>query len=182
MKIERIQGGSCDGIDTHETVYFRHIWRDLPGLFSHGNGLFEEQLKVADPFARDCTLAHPFTNDIDPSTNAKVHLCAREFLSNLQSNYFELVIFDPPFSRSQEEKYEGSKNVYATPGFIPKCMREIHRILRPAGYMLKFGYNSTRHHPSFECKKIWLVNIGGNRNDVVVSLWQKTNTTLEDWD
>ena len=177
--IERIQGASRDGIDTHNTTYFRKIWRQIPCLVALND---ENTLRVADPFARDCTLAYPYTNDVDESTSANYHQDAREFLRNVcPSNYFDLILFDPPFSRSQELKYNGTQNVYSTPGFVPDCMESIHRILKTGGYLLKFGYNSTRHHPSFFLVKTWLANMGANRNDVIVTLWQKTNTTLEDW-
>ena len=172
MEFIRIQAGSCDGIDTHETIYFNKIWKSL----NIGAG------GVVDPFARNCSISESWSNDIDPSTTAKYHMDAIDFMKIVPSQSAWLVIFDPPFSPSQERKYEQSlKNVYATPGYVPEIMTDICRVLKTGGYMLKFGYNSTRHHPMLELQKGWICNAGGNRNDVIVTLWKKTMSTLNNF-
>jgi hypothetical protein len=175
LKLEYIQAGSFDGIDTHDTVYFRKIWKQLPSML-------ESPAKVlVDPFARNCTLAHPHTNDIDENTTARHHLDALEYLQGVPSNFADLVIFDPPFSPSQEKKYKGNRNVYATPGYIPALMSEIKRILKPGGYLLKFGYNFSRHWEQLQPVKGWVANPGGNRNAVLISLWRTYPGSLLDW-
>ena len=95
---------------------------------------------------------------------------------------FDLCIFDPPFSgRQSDEKYDGHINVYTDPGYVKKCMIEVGKILKPGGYLLKFGYNSSRHLKCLELVKMWVVNFGGNRNDVIVTLWRNEQKTLQEW-
>ena len=158
---ERLQDGSSAGINTHESDYFQHIWKVLPRYVTI-------PLKdICDPFARDCVLAYPYTNDIDKNTSA---------VTNLDC------IFDPPFSgRQSDEKYDGHINVYTDPGYVKKCMIEVGKILKPGGYLLKFGYNSSRHLKCLELVKMWVVNFGGNRNDVIVTLWRNEQKTLQEW-
>lgn len=175
--ITRLQAGSSDGLDTHLTTYFRKIWRES-GF--HG----KMGLIIVDPFARNCPHG-TITNDLDEETDATYNMDSLDFLDALADGSLvpkvrgnvDLVIFDPPFSGRQAEKYEvGHQNVYSTPGYISKCMNSIDNLLKDGGYLLKFGYNTTRHKPNWECLRIWLANFGGNRNDVIVSLWRKAPT------
>lgn len=178
MEFTRIGGQVKDGMDTHETSYFKKIWKELQEEY----GETEQFDFIIDPFARNCALAHS-TNDIDPETTARYHMDALEFLdaSLHTGDRAGLVIFDPPFSRRQAERYEvGHVNVYTDPGYVPSLMRRIESLLVPGGLMLKFGYNSTRHRPLFRLLKGWIVNFGGARNDVIVTLWEKEHT-LEDF-
>lgn len=171
MEITRIQAGSSDGLDTHLTTYFRKIWRES-GF--HGR----LGLEIVDPFARNCPHG-TITNDLDVETEATYNMDALDFLDKLADSgtRADLVIFDPPFSGRQAERYEvGHQNVYSTPGYISKCMNAIDHLLVDGGHLLKFGYNSTRHKPNWECLRIWLAHFGGNRNDVIVSLWRKAPT------
>ena len=173
MEFMRLAGGFSDGLDTHRTSYFQTVWKSLSKYCKIPLSI------VCDPFARNCSIAHPHTNDIDEGTTARHHLDAVEFLQTRPSQYFDLVIFDPPFSpRQSEQKSGGHKNVYSTPGYVPLVMAEIERIMKPGGYMLKFGYNSTRHSGSFELVRGWVANQGGNRNDVIITLWRNCQTRL----
>jgi len=136
---------------------------------------------LCDPYARNCRWCAPYTNDIDPDTKADSHIDALEFLRMQESNFFHGVIFDPPFSEGQARRYEhGTANIYTTPGAIRMQMNEIRRILKPGGYLLKFGFNSTRH-ANLDLEHIFLVNHGGNHNDTIVSLWRKGYYQLEDF-
>ena len=177
MRFDRIQGGSSDSIDTHKSKYFQLGFRTMMNptpfmTFVHH--------KIADPFARNCSWG-THTNDIDPDTDAQDHMDALEWLKTLPSNEFSYVLWDPPFSARQAQKYEaGHVNVYTDPGYVKKCFDEIFRILVINGNVLKLGYNSTR--PSgFELKRGWLVNFGGNRNDVVMTILVRSQTRLEEW-
>ena len=162
MIIKRIQGGVADSIETHKSTYFKQIYSDLPIL---------KDTIIIDPFARNCELA-TITNDINPDTNANYCMDALDFLCMLPSEMADIVIFDPPFSRTQNKrKYGEIANVYTKPGYVKKCMLQIIRILKPNGVLMKLGYNSTRHLPALELNKLYIVNFGGNRNDVIVSIW-----------
>ena len=171
-------------LDTHETTYFK---RGMNALYSamftlSPSGVDGPGLRICDPFARNCRIAGEYTNDIDPDTEARHHLDAVDFLASLESGFFDGVIFDPPFTEGQAARYEvGHQNIYTTPHYIREAMGEIERILKPGGYLLKFGYNTTRHRSTFDLVEVWCANLGGNHNDTLVSLWRKGSHTLEDW-
>jgi len=174
--VKLLQADVSDGIDTHTTSYFRQIWKDWVMHFSKG------WHKICDPFARDCTFAAPYTNDINPNTLANNHLDALEYVQTLPNEYFDTIIFDPPFSNIQaERKYGESSNIYTVPGYVNELMREFFRILKPDGIVLKFGYNSNRNHNCFDLVDLYLVQFGGNRNDVIVTILQKTQRSLLAW-
>jgi len=114
------------------------------------------------------------------------HMDALEFLGDSEicpDGYFDVCLFDPPFSpRQAEEKYRiGHVNVYTEPLYVHNCMHQIFRTLKPGGKLLKLGYNSTRHHQGFDLLEGWIVNFGGNRNDVIMTLWRKNTMTLGNW-
>ena len=118
MKIERMT--SIPSLDTHTTPYFQIIMKDMFKLSRTA------QMVIADPFARDCELAGRWTNDIDPNTKAKQNLDALDFLCTLNSSSFDAIIFDPPFSTRQADRYEaGHVNVYSDPGYVSQCFSEI---------------------------------------------------------
>jgi len=173
VMIERVAGGSRDGIDTHLSTYFQRIWRQVAP---------HHEAVIIDPFARNCPLA-THSNDKNPETKAQFHLDALDFLKMIDDESADFVIFDPPFSpRQDKEKYEGETvNVYTRPGYVPDLMKEIIRFLRTGGQVLKFGYNTSCHHIQLDLERIWVVNEGGNRNDVLVSLWRKSQRTLREW-
>lgn len=174
MTWNRIQAGSSDGLNTHSWSCFDQIWRETRPQDTHS--------VIVDPFARDCPYGGEWTNDLNPHTKAKHHLDALEFLKLIQSNYADMVIFDPPFSSTQEErKYGESSNIYTEPGRVSDLMFEIERILKPGGVLLKFGYNSTRHQSSFTFQQGWIINFGGNRNDVIATNWVMNQTSLLDY-
>ena len=177
MRFERIQGGSSDGLDTHRSKYFQLGYRTMinPTPFK-----FLAHHKTADPFARNCSWG-THTNDIDPSTEAQSHMDALEWLQSLPTGEFSYVLFDPPFSSRQAEKYEaGHVNVYTDPGYVKKCFDEIFRVLTYHGLVLRLGYNSSRPN-GFEIKQGWIVNFGGNRNDVIMTILVKNQSTLGDF-
>ena len=166
----RIQGGSVDGADTHKTTYFKKIWSQI--------GHFD---LIIDPFARNCTIAGKWTNDINLDTKAKQHLDALEFIKKAPRNYFDLAILDPPFSTSQAERKYGGKNIYADGSYFSTVAKALVDDLKSGGYLLKFGYNTTRHDERLQLVKWWSCNLGANRSDVLVSLWRKEQTTLDDY-
>ena len=157
--------------ETHTTTYMQQAFKHM-----HYKGP-----KGCDPFARNCEWAYPYTNDIDINTRANYSMDALEFLKHMTTNSFDYVIWDPPFSQRQaEEIYEGHKNVYTVPGYVKQCFDEIFRILRVGGMVLKLGYNSTCPH-GFNIEKGYLVNVGGNINDIIITVLSKRQKTLEEW-
>ena len=169
----RIQGGATDSLDTHKSKYY------LRGLSRCTQNMVAPL--ICDPFARNCQWG-TVTNDIDPDTKAQHHMDALDFLRSQPTSYFDLVLFDPPFSEGQAERYgEGVTNVYTKPGYVPALFAEIFRILKTGGKVLKLGYNSTRHNDGFVLLEAYVINFGGNRNDVIMTIWMKGTETLELW-
>lgn len=180
MKIERIQSGSASSIDTSQSIYFQKGWKYAQNLISNTQGL------IIDPFARNCEWAD-ITNDLNEKTKAQYHLDAKDFLELLLKKYGEnsvkCLIFDPPFSNSQYKKYEKEceeelTNIYAQPGKVPELFQIAQKLIKPGGIIVKLGYNSTRPIFDYECKYLSITNFGGNRNDVILSIWYNPNQTL----
>lgn len=180
MKIERIQGGSFDGIDTSQAKYFQKAWKEGQNQIANIDGL------VIDPFARNCKWAD-ITNDINPETEATYHLDAKEFLDLVLEkhgcNSVKCLIFDPPFSSRQYEKYEkGSPqelvNIYSSPGKIAEIFQVVRKLIKPNGIIIKLGYNTSRPILDYELTYLSTTNFGGNRNDVLTTIWRNPNQTL----
>lgn len=94
----------------------------------------------------------------------------------------DLVLFDPVYSgRQLKENYEGKGNFYGGcyMEYYSKLFKEIHRILKPGGIALTFGWNSRRVSSGFEFIEIMLVSHGGNHNDTICTAQMKVNQTLE---
>jgi len=174
IMIERMPGSL--NLDTSKTEWFNRIFLQTRNYMPHPRDFIS-----IDPFAKDCMLAD-IRNDIDPNTRAEHHLDAVEFLEGQPTRRFDLVIFDPPFSVVQAERYGNyCPNIYTIPGYVSKCMKQIERVVKPGGHILKFGFNSTRHRPTFDLKRTWLINHGGNHNDTIVTLWRKEIHSLEEF-
>lgn len=170
MTWTRLTGTPCSK-ETHTTSYMQQGFKHLHYLGSKG----------CDPFARNCEWAYPYTNDIDPNTNAHYGMDALDFLKHWDDNFFDYVIWDPPFSKRQaDEIYEGHNNVYTVPGYVKECFDEIFRILKPGGMVLKLGYNSTCPQ-GFQIEKGYIVNMGGNINDIIMTILSKRQMTLGEW-
>jgi len=167
-----------DQKDTHKTQWFKVIYNSLD--------INPVDFVTVDPFARNCQLGHPYTNDIDPLTDAQHHLQAWDFLrwfDESSGTKADLVIFDPPFSeRMSKDKYEGyGLNLYASDSKrMLECYRIISRIIKPGGMLLKFGYNANENIQNYDIEKIWIVDKGGNRNSTIISLWRNNQNSIYD--
>lgn len=178
MKFEYHKGGSNDNRDTHLSKYYIDSFNYCLKLLKEKN----IEGVIIDPFARLCKWGD-ITNDINPAYKTDYNLDCVDFLNRMRSNISKLVLFDPPFSSRQcEEKYQNADvNLYTTDK-ISKCQKHIERILVPGGLVLKLGYNSNfTNRKNFDLICIKLVSFGGNRNDVIVSIWRKNTHTLNEF-
>ena len=158
-------------IETHKIKEFKQL------LVKYGQGT------GIDPFARNCQHAY-YTNDINPNTLAKSHIDALEYLETLlgmMDEKFDFIIFDPPFSdRMSNDKY-GTSNLYsAESNKASQCQKVGARLLRTGGYFIKAGYNSNPPASHLELRELCLLACGGNRNDIIFSVWEKT-MDLDEW-
>jgi hypothetical protein len=173
--IERFQGGSNDGIETSQSKYYQKGFNEALLITKSLEG------EIIDPFARNCKWG-TIRNDMDPSIKT-VHynLESLDFMKLMKTNSAKIVLFDPPFSDRQSKKYElGDTNLYCSgDGRIGKLCKEIERVLKAGGVMVKLGYNSSRPTKNFDLVKLTAVNFGGTRNDVLLSIWRKNTTTLD---
>ena len=136
MRIEnptfsRLQSGSYAGKDTHTWKQYRS---EFEWALKQTNTIEGE---IVDPFARKCKWG-TITNDIDENQPTDFHLDGADFLEQLPSSSAKIILFDPPFSSSQSEKYEvGNTNLYASgDGRIARMNKEIGRIMKPGGNIL----------------------------------------------
>lgn len=173
VNFERMQGASGDGSDTHKSAYYHYGFEYMV----HGS----RDPVIVDPFARNCPWG-TITNDINEETSAQHHMDALDFMKTLESDSADYVLFDPPFSNTMAvRKYGEASNLYTVPGYVSNIFQEIGRVLKNGGCVLVLGYNSTKHSKLLELDKGWVVNFGGNRNDVIMTIWKKAQTTLEYW-
>lgn len=169
MKMHYMQH-ACYKKETHKTPYFKKIWNQL---------ILPKDPLIVDPFARNCPLAGHFTNDLNPATKAVHHYDAVVFLQGLPSNHFDLAILDPPFSeRMALDKYGLKVNIYTDATYFKKVMMELHRILKPGGQILRFGYCSSTMCKGLETEEVWVCNWYSGRNDVIVARMRKMNHTI----
>lgn len=129
-----------------------------------------------DPFARNKLWA-TFTNDLNPTTSAKYHLDAEDFVRMLSKCgvVADLVIFDPPYSPRQiSECYKsigkeaGTKETQNA-ALYSRVRNAIFEICEKGTIVLSFGWNSCgmgQKH-GFEPLELLLCCHGGAHNDTI---------------
>ena len=137
---------------------------------------------VIDPFARNCTLAYPFTNDINPNTKAVYNMDALDFIERFDRDSFALGIMDPPFSATQDKEIYGGNNLYTDPKKIRDIELALGNRIKCNGYVIKFGYNSNFTHRGFELYEVMLVRYGGSINDMIVSVHKKYTRDIRSYE
>ena len=137
---------------------------------------------VIDPFARNCTLAYPHTNDINPNTKAVYNMDALDFIQLYGMDTFTIGIMDPPFSATQDKEIYGDNNLYTDPRKIRDIELALGNRIRCNGYVIKFGYNSNFTHRGFELYEVMLVRYGGSINDMIVSVHKKYTRDIRSYE
>ena len=135
--------------------------------------------KWADPFA-GMSFASPINkiayiskNDLDETLPIRSHLDALEFLKLQKSNYFDGVLYDPPYSITQARQY--GKKEYASMKYWAECKNEMARSIKLGGKAICFGWNSNGlgKNRGFKIIEILLVAHGGSKNDTIVTVEQR---------
>jgi hypothetical protein len=134
---------------------------------------------VVDPFANTNKLA-TITNDLNPEYDTTYHMDATDFLSMLDENSVDVVLYDPPYSpRQVAECYKQlgkTVNMETTQAsYWRKQKDEIQRILKVGGVCITFGWNSNGVglKRGFDIEEILLVAHGSNHNDTIVTVERK---------
>lgn len=131
----------------------------------------------ADAFARDSKICS-LTNDLDPSTSAKYHMDALEFLkTKVKNNSLDYFLFDPPYSpRQVSECYKKlGKTVdmkTTQSSFWGNLKKEISKKIKVGGHCITFGWcsNGIGKTNGFEIVEILLVAHGGWHNDTICTV------------
>lgn len=124
---------------------------------------------VADPFAGLNSPAQD-QNDIEESRGGGDHLDALTWLKGRETEKYDTVLYDPPYSITQARAY--GKKEFSSMKYWADCKNEIARIVKPGGKVICFGWNSMGigKNRGFEMKRILLVPHGGSKNDTIVTV------------
>ena len=140
---------------------------------------------VIDPFANESKFG-TIRNDLNPVMDTHYHLDALAFLKLIETASADVVLYDPPYSITQaaqcynefgKDKLEQS---VANMGYWGNCKNEVARILKPNGICIICGWSSNGIglKRGFEIIEILLVPHGGSKNDTIVTVERKSQTSL----
>ena len=110
-----------------------------------------------------------------------------EFLQQLDSEYADVVLYDPPYSPRQVsecyKKFNLTVDMKTTQSlYLSTQKKEIARILKPGGICITCGWNSNGigKQYGFEIIEILIVAHGGWHNETIVTVERKTDGTQTD--
>ena len=167
------------GPNTHQNPIYGLMWARYGRKATE---TLDYEFLGCDPFAKDCIWAEPLTNDLDPDAKARYTQDALEWLGSLKVGSVAVGLLDPPFSDSEAKRTYGSPNLYAKPGYMSAVGERMGHLIVPGGYIVKCGYNTNPPSPLFSLVEVRICVFGGNRNDMLISVWRKEQTTLDHWD
>lgn len=118
------------------------------------------------------------TNDLREDMPTTHHMCALAFLRTLESDKYDGVLYDPPYSITQAKVcYEsaGLKNLSGSMKYWSDIKSEIARIVKPGGQVLCFGWSSNGIGKcrNFEMTQVLIIPHGGSKNDTIVTVETK---------
>lgn len=163
---------------THQLQPFENLYN-----FAMHKWIVEQKVPnptVIDPFARMC-LWGTKRNDLNPAFlhQYTTHcMDALEFMCNEPTGQAHIVLLDPPFSNRQSDEEYGTSNLYANPAYMSDIGLQCFRILRSGGYVVKCGYNTNPPYKGFQLVHVTICQMGASRNDILMSIWKKTQMTL----
>jgi hypothetical protein len=95
-------------------------------------------------------------------------------LKEIKTESIDVLLFDPPYSsRMNKRLYHNKGDSIYDNLYYRKLKREVARVLKPGGIVIKFGWNSTRMNNNFEIEEIILISHGGQHNDTICSIQKK---------
>ena len=127
-----------------------------------------------DPFARNSMLATD-RNDLNPNTAAQWHMDAANFCEKMRGNFYDVALFDPPYSPRQISECYQSVGLPVTStdtqnAALYKRVRDaLDPLIIPCGIVLSFGWSSNGmgRGRGYEIEEILLVAHGGAHNDTI---------------
>lgn len=144
-----------------------------------------ESVVSADPFSNRNRIAK-YCNDLDPQYETEYCMDALEFLKQFNDDYFDLILFDPPYSpRQVSECYKSldmTVNMQTTQSsFWGNLKKEIERVIKPNGVVITCGWNSggIGKTKGFEIEEILMVPHGGWHNDTIITVERKVEVQKE---
>lgn len=156
----------------------------IPPIYDFVRSYLVSSLRSIDPFAGNNRLAE-VTNDLNPDSPAMHHMDAEAFLSMMaqESNDFDLLLFDPPYSPRQiSECYRGiglevgvnTQNA----SLYTRCRNAAMPLLTDSAIVLSFGWNTVGmgKKRNFEIIEIMLVCHGGAHNDTICLAEQRISS------
>ena len=136
-----------------------------------------------DPFCGTSTLA-AHRNDLDPTIKGCSHKLALDFVKEM-TDQLNGILFDPPYSgRQVSECYTHLKQKVhmddTSSYFYWSVKREVAPKIKPGGYAISFGWNSSGFGGKlgFEIIEILLICHGSNHNDTIVTVERKMNKSI----
>ena len=147
----------------------------------------EEADIIVDPFAKDCKIG-TITNDLNPDCNTTYHMDALSFLSQLETNKYDFLIFDPPYSITQATELYRSfgkdklKISVSNMQYWSSVKNEIARILKPVGgrcMCCGWNTNGLGKVRGFEMDEVLICSHGGSKNDTLVTIEHKLPTLFD---
>jgi len=148
-----------------------------------------DEKKWLDPFARNSKLKierlNITTNDINPQTDADMHMDALDFLKTFEDGSIDGILFDPPYSlRQVKECYDSEGKMFTqhmSRYFFSDLKNEIARIVKVDGMVLSFGWSSNGIGSTrgFQIRNILMVAHGGAHNDTICVSEIKNHTQLK---
>ena len=172
------------GKNTHTHEGYKEAFK-YAQTFLPDRGQFDSL--IVDLFARKCPWG-TVRNDLNPRFLKKgftnMNKDAIECLNTFERGEVDMILLDPPFSdRMNKDKYDssevGRKSLYTDPKYMVDLGKEINRVLDVGGMIVKAGFNSNKPCQGVIMKGLFLSRYGASRNDVIFTIWQKTQHTLD---
>lgn len=120
------------------------------------------------------------TNDL-----AQGGMDAMEYLKTLESDTYDGILLDPPYSLRQVSEHYKQAGIkitgwHTSAGYNSALKNEASRILKVGGKVICFGWNSMGLGKArgFKMTRLLLVPHGGSKNDTIVTVEVKDSLSL----
>jgi hypothetical protein len=122
-------------------------------------------------------------NDLNTDREVDTHHDVREIGDEFSQSSFDTIIYDPPFNQNQaDDKYNGIHVADAEGNSTAK--REFHRLLKPGGRVIQFGYTTTNMpgELGYSREAVAIFNTLGNQYDILGTVDRRLNGDIENYE